>query len=50
MPTARAGRALHQIVVEPGSPNTGFNLPGAVPTGSLDSLDLVRKLLERAPT
>lgn len=27
-------------------PNTGSNLPGAVPTGSLDSLDLVRTLLK----
>ena len=38
--------ALHQVVWTR-RPNTGSNLPGAVPTGNLDSLDLVRKLLER---
>ena len=37
---------LHQVVWSR-RPSTGFNLPGAVPTGSLDSLDLARKLLER---
>jgi ankyrin repeat protein len=37
--------ALHQIVWAR-RPNTGFNLPGPVPTGGLDSLDLVRKLLK----
>ncbi len=37
--------ALHQIVWSR-RPNTGFNLPGPVPTGNLDSLDLARKLLK----
>jgi ankyrin repeat protein len=37
---------LHQIVWSR-RPPTGFNLPGPVPTGSLDSLDLVKKLLQR---
>jgi uncharacterized protein len=37
---------LHQSVWSR-RPSTGFNLPGPVPTGSLDSLDLVRKLLAR---
>src|SRR4029434_5873173 len=35
----------HQVVWSR-RPNTGNNLPGAVPTGSLDSLDLVRTLLQ----
>ena len=33
---------LHQVVWSR-RPNTGSNIPGAVPTGSLDSLDLVQK-------
>jgi len=37
--------ALHQIVWTR-RPNTGFNLPGAIATGNLDSLDLVRKLVK----
>jgi ankyrin repeat protein len=37
--------ALHQIAWTR-RPNTGFNLPGAVATGSLNSLDLVRKLVK----
>jgi uncharacterized protein len=37
--------ALHQIVWSR-RPNTGFNLPGPVPTGNVDSLDLARKLLK----
>jgi ankyrin repeat protein len=37
--------ALHQVVWSR-RPNTGFNLPGPVPTGNLDSLDLVRKLVK----
>jgi ankyrin repeat protein len=37
--------ALHQIVWSR-RPNTGFNLPGPVATGNLDSLDLVRKLVK----
>lgn len=37
--------ALHQIVWSR-RPNTGFNLPGPVPTGSLPSLELARKLLK----
>src|SRR6185295_19849133 len=36
---------LHQVVWSR-RPNTGSNIPGAVPTGSLDSLDLVRTLLQ----
>jgi uncharacterized protein len=36
---------LHQIVWSR-RPPTGFNLPGPVSTGSLDSLDLVKKLLQ----
>jgi ankyrin repeat protein len=38
--------ALHQVAWSR-RPNRGFNLPGAVPTGSLDSLDLVKKLVEK---
>jgi uncharacterized protein len=37
--------ALHQIAWTR-RPNTGFNLPGAVPTGNLSSLDLVRQLVK----
>ena len=37
--------ALHQIVWAR-RPNTGFNLPGPAPTGGLDSLDVVRKLVK----
>ena len=37
--------ALHQVVWSR-RPNTGFNLPGPVATGNLDSLDLVRKLVK----
>ena len=37
--------ALHQIAWTR-RPNTGFNLPGAVPTGNVNSLDLVRKLVK----
>lgn len=36
---------LHQLVWSR-RPNTGSNIPGAVPTGNLDSLDLARKLLD----
>jgi ankyrin repeat protein len=36
--------ALHQVVWSR-RPNRGFNLPGAVPTGQTNSLDLVRKLV-----
>jgi ankyrin repeat protein len=36
---------LHQVVWSR-RPNTGSNIPGAPPTGSLDSLDLVRTLVE----
>ena len=42
----RAGRALHQIAWSRRS-NLGFNLPGPAPTGDVDSLDLVRKLVAR---
>ncbi len=37
--------ALHQIVWTR-RPNTGFNLPGAIATGSVNSLDVVRKLVK----
>jgi ankyrin repeat protein len=37
--------ALHQIAWTR-RPNTGFNLPGAVATGNLDSLQLVRQLVK----
>jgi len=42
---AHGWTALHQVAWSR-RPNRGFNLPGAVTTGSLDSLDLVRKLVE----
>jgi hypothetical protein len=38
--------ALHQVAWSR-RPNRGFNMPGAVPTGALDSLDLVRRLVAR---
>jgi uncharacterized protein len=38
--------ALHQIAWSRRH-NAGFNLPGPVQTGSLDSLDLVRRLVQR---
>ena len=38
--------ALHQVAWSR-RPNRGFNLPGAVPTGSIDSLDLVKKLVAK---
>jgi ankyrin repeat protein len=38
--------ALHQVAWSRRH-NAGFNLPGPVPTGNLDSLDLVRKLVSR---
>jgi uncharacterized protein len=38
--------ALHQIVWTR-RPNTGFNLPGAIATGGVNSLDVVRKLAQR---
>jgi ankyrin repeat protein len=44
--SAQGWTPLHQIVWSR-RPSTGFNLPGAVQTGNLDSLDLVRKLLQR---
>src|SRR3954447_4483258 len=43
---AQGWTALHQIAWSR-RPNRGFNLPGAVQTGTLDSLDLVRKLAAR---
>jgi ankyrin repeat protein len=43
---AQGWTALHQIAWSRRH-NAGFNLPGPVQTGSLDSLDLVRKLVER---
>lgn len=36
--------ALHQVAWSR-RPNAGFNLPGASPTGNLDSLELVRRLV-----
>jgi len=42
---AQGWSPLHQLVWSR-RPNTGSNIPGAVPTGSLDSLELARKLLE----
>jgi ankyrin repeat protein len=42
---AQGWTALHQVVWSR-RPNTGFNLPGPAPTGGLDSLDLVRKLVK----
>jgi ankyrin repeat protein len=43
---ARQGwTALHQVAWSR-RPNRGFNMPGAVATGKLDSLDLARKLVE----
>jgi uncharacterized protein len=44
--SAQGWSALHQVVWSR-RPNRGFNLPGAVPTGSLDSLDLVRRLVAK---
>ncbi|MEO8256889.1 MAG: ankyrin repeat domain-containing protein [Acidobacteriota bacterium] len=41
---AQGWTALHQVAWSR-RPNRGFNLPGAVPTGTLDSLQLVRRLL-----
>ena len=43
---AQGWTALHQVAWSR-RPNRGFNLPGAVPTGSLDSLELVKKLVAR---
>jgi ankyrin repeat protein len=42
---AQGWTPLHQVVWSR-RPNTGSNIPGAVPTGRLDSLELVRKLLQ----
>jgi ankyrin repeat protein len=43
---AQGWTALHQIAWSRRH-NAGFNLPGPVQTGSLDSLDLVRQLVQR---
>jgi ankyrin repeat protein len=44
---ARQGwTALHQVAWSR-RPNRGFNLPGAVRTGNVDSLDVVRKLVAK---
>ena len=43
---AQGWTALHQVAWSR-RPNRGFNLPGAVPTGRLDSLELVRRLVAR---
>jgi ankyrin repeat protein len=42
--SAQGWTALHQVAWSR-RPNRGFNLPGAVPTGRIDSLDLVRRLV-----
>jgi ankyrin repeat protein len=42
---AQGWTPLHQVVWSR-RPNTGSNIPGAVSTGSLDSLELVRRLLK----
>ncbi len=42
---AQGWTALHQVVWSR-RPNNGYNLPGPAPTGSVDSLDLVRKLVK----
>ena len=44
--SAQGWTALHQIAWSRRH-NVGFNLPGPVQTGALDSLDLVRKLVAR---
>jgi len=41
---AQGWTALHQVAWSR-RPNRGFNLPGAVPTGTLDSLELVKRLV-----
>lgn len=38
--------ALHQVVRER-RPNFGFGLPGPIETGTLDSIDLIRKMLAK---
>ena len=38
--------ALHQVAWSR-RPNRGFNMPGAVPTGGVDSLEVVRKLVAK---
>jgi ankyrin repeat protein len=43
---AQGWTALHQIAWSR-RPNRGFNLPGAVATGTLDSLELVKRLAAR---
>jgi ankyrin repeat protein/mono/diheme cytochrome c family protein len=43
---AQGWTALHQVAWSR-RPNRGFNMPGAVPTGTLDSLELVRRLIAR---
>ncbi len=43
---AQGWTALHQIAWSRRH-NTGFNLPGPVPTGGLDSLELVRRLVRK---
>lgn len=43
---AQGWTALHQIAWSR-RPNRGFNLPGAVPTGNLHSLELVKMLVAR---
>jgi len=42
---AQGWTALHQVAWTR-RPNYGYNLPGAVTTGALDALDLVRKLVQ----
>jgi ankyrin repeat protein len=44
--SAQGWSALHQIAWSR-RPNRGFNLPGAIPTGRLDSLELARRLVAK---
>ena len=44
--SAQGWSALHQIAWSR-RPNRGFNMPGAVATGTLDSLELARRLITR---
>jgi ankyrin repeat protein len=43
---AQGWSALHQVAWSR-RPNRGFNMPGAVPTGHIDSLDVARKLVAK---
>ena len=43
---AQGWTALHQVAWTR-RPNYGYNLPGAIPTGAVDALDFVRKLVKQ---